>query len=70
MYKYKHRYRKKMDKTTGCNFMNKNVLLSIHSIHVKKSKLLQILSSDQSTYSYVFIRKNFSYIKTSSRFME
>lgn len=32
-----------MDKTTGCNFMNKNVLLSIHSIHVKKSKLLQIL---------------------------
>lgn len=50
MYKYKHRYRKKMDKTTGCNFMNKNVLLSIHSIHVKKSKLFQILSSDQSTY--------------------
>lgn len=41
---------KKMDKTTGFNFMNKNVLLSIHSIHVKKSKLLQILSSDQSTY--------------------
>lgn len=39
-----------MDKTTGCNFMNKNVLLSIHSIQVKKSKLLQILSSDQSTY--------------------
>lgn len=59
-----------MDKTTGCNFMNKNVLLSIHSIHVKKSKLFQKLSSDQSTYLYVFIRKNFSYIKTSSRFME
>lgn len=39
-----------MDKTTGCNFMNKNVLLSIHSIHVKKSKLFQILSSDQSKY--------------------
>lgn len=40
MYKYKYRYIKKMDKIIGCNFMNKNVLLLIYSIYVKKLKLL------------------------------